>query len=75
MYLLVLLMTLIPAAFAVIAVFCIRLYPLSAEQLEQIHADILPEQGVNSESSDDTLTDSNKHSSVQNSSVQNAEVK
>jgi GPH family glycoside/pentoside/hexuronide:cation symporter len=39
----VLLMTLIPAAFAAGAVFCIKLYPLSAEQLEEIQKDILPD--------------------------------
>jgi GPH family glycoside/pentoside/hexuronide:cation symporter len=40
----VLLMTFIPAAFAVIAVFCINLYSLSAEQLEQIHSEILTDE-------------------------------
>jgi len=38
----VLLMTLIPAGFAVVAVFCIRVYPLTAEQLVKIHKEILP---------------------------------
>lgn len=35
-----LLMTLIPAAFAVVAVLIIRIYPLSNEQLEKVHQDL-----------------------------------
>ncbi|MDC0602106.1 MFS transporter [Aliiglaciecola sp.] len=36
----VLLMTLIPAAFAVIAVLIIRIYPLSNQQLDKVHQDL-----------------------------------
>jgi GPH family glycoside/pentoside/hexuronide:cation symporter len=49
----VLLMTLIPAVFAACAVFCIKLYPLSAQQLEEIQKDILP---------DSTISDSDEAS-------------
>lgn len=42
-----LLMTLIPASFAMMAVFCIKLYPLTAQQLEKIHADILIDKSHN----------------------------
>ena len=48
----VLLMTIIPGAFAILAVLVVRLYPLNQQQLKEIHADLFESKKISKHDSE-----------------------